>query len=215
MIVVKLGGGEGIDTAPLVADTAALWQAGQRLVLVHGASHEANILGTQLGHPPRFVTSPSGFSSRYTDRATLEIFMMAAAGKINTMLVEQLQRAGVNAVGLSGVDGRVLSGRRKAQIRIVEAGRQKILRDDWTGTVEQVNVALLHMLLDAGYLPVIAPLAASDAGEAMNVDGDRAAGALAIGLRAATLLLLTNVAGLLRAFPDETSLIRTIPRATL
>lgn len=213
MIVIKVGGGQGIDYDALCADLAELYQAGQRPVLVHGGSHETNLLAGRLGHPPRFVTSPSGFTSRYTDRTTLEIFMMAYAGKMNKTIVERLQRLGVNAVGLSGLDGRVLEGTRKAVIRIVEDGKQKVLRDDWTGTIERVNAGLLALLLDRGFLPVIAPLAASTAGEALNVDGDRAAAAIAVALRAETLLLLSNVPGLLRHFPDEASLIPRIPRA--
>ena len=177
MIVVKVGGGAGMDYDALCADAAELWRAGQRLVLVHGGSDETNKLAEQLGHPPRFVTSPSGYTSRYTDRATLEIFVMAVAGKVNKLLVERLQRLGVGAVGLAGIDGRVLAGQRKATIRVVEDGKQKILRDDWTGTVERVNGGLLRLLLEAGYLPVVAPLASSYAGEAVNVDGDRAAAA--------------------------------------
>jgi len=215
MIVVKVGGGVGIDYDALCADIAELWRAGQRLVLVHGGSHETNLLAERLGHPPRFVTSPSGYSSRYTDRTTLEIFMMAYAGKVNKLIVERFQRLGINAVGLSGIDGRVLEGQRKATIRVVEDGKQKVLRDDWTGTVERVNGGLLTTLLDAGYLPVVAPLASSHAGEALNVDGDRAAAALAVGLGADTLLLLSNVPGLLRAFPDESSLIPRIARASV
>jgi [amino group carrier protein]-L-2-aminoadipate 6-kinase len=213
MIIVKVGGGVGIDYDALCADIAELWKGGRRLVLVHGGSHETNVLAERLGHPPRFVTSPSGYSSRYTDRETLEIFMMAYAGKVNKLIVERLQRLGVNAVGLSGMDGRVLEGQRKATIRIIEDGKQKVLRDDWTGTVERVNAGLLTILLDAGYLPVVAPLASSNAGEALNVDGDRAAAALAVGLGAETLLLLSNVPGLLRAFPDESTLITSIARA--
>jgi [amino group carrier protein]-L-2-aminoadipate 6-kinase len=215
MIVVKVGGGVGIDYDALCADIADLWRAGQRLVLVHGGSHETNMLAERLGHPPRFVTSPSGYSSRYTDRTTLEIFMMAYAGKVNKLLVERLQRLSINAVGLSGIDGRVLEGQRKATIRVVEDGKQKVLRDDWTGTVERVNGGLLTTLLDAGFLPVVAPLASSYDGEALNVDGDRAAAALAVGLGADTLLLLSNVPGLLRAFPDEASLIPQIARASV
>jgi acetylglutamate/LysW-gamma-L-alpha-aminoadipate kinase len=215
MIVVKVGGGQGIDYDALCADVAALWKGGRRFVLLHGGSHETNVLAEKLGHPPRFVTSPSGFSSRYTDRATLEIFMMAYAGKLNKLIVERLQRLGTNAVGLSGLDGRVLEGRRKAAIRVVEDGKQKILRDDWTGTVERVNGDLLRLLLDAGYLPVVAPLASSYDGEALNVDGDRAAAAVAAALAAETLLLLSNVPGLLRAFPDEASLIPRIARAEI
>jgi acetylglutamate/LysW-gamma-L-alpha-aminoadipate kinase len=213
MIVVKVGGSAGIDFDALCADIAEQWQAGQRLVLVHGGSHETNLLAERLGHPPRFVTSPSSYTSRYTDRATLEIFVMAVAGKVNKLLVERLQRLGVNAVGLSGIDGRVLEGQRKSTIRVVEDGKQKVLRDDWTGTIERVNAGLLRLLLEAGYLPVVAPIAASAQGEAVNVDGDRAAAALAEGLAADTLLLLSNVPGLLRAFPDEASLIARIARA--
>lgn len=215
MIVVKVGGGAGIDYDALCADLAALTRAGQRIVLVHGGSHETNTLAERMEHPPRFVTSPSGYTSRYTDRATLEIFLMAVAGKINKLIVERLQRQEVNAIGLAGLDGRLLQGQRKAIIRIIEDGKQKILRDDWTGTIEQVNTNLLRLLLDGGYLPVIAPIAASTAGEALNVDGDRAAAAVAAALNADTLLLLTNVPGLLRAFPDEHSLIGRIPRADI
>jgi [amino group carrier protein]-L-2-aminoadipate 6-kinase len=215
MLVIKVGGGAGMDYDALCDDIALRWRAGERMVLVHGGSDETNRLAEQLGHPPRFVTSPSGYSSRYTDRTTLEIFLMAAAGKLNKLLVERLQRRGVQALGLCGLDGRILEGQRKAVIRIVEDGKQKILRDDWTGTIERVNTDLLRMLLDAGYLPIIAPIASSSDGEALNVDGDRAAAAIAGALAASTLLLLSNVPGLLRNFPDEASLIRRIPRTDL
>ena len=213
MIVVKVGGGAGIAYDTLCNDLAALTRAGQRFVLVHGGSHETNTLAERLGHPPRFVTSPSGYTSRYTDRVTLELFLMATAGKVNKLIVERLQHVGVNAIGLSGLDGRILQGQRKAVIRIIEDGKQKILRDDWTGTVEQVNTDLLRLLLDAGLFPVIAPIAISNIGEALNVDGDRAAAAIAAALGADTLVLLTNVPGLLRVFPDESTLVRHIPRA--
>lgn len=215
MIVVKVGGSEGIDYDALCDDIADLWQSGQSLVLVHGGSAETNKLAEALGHPPRFVTSPSGYTSRYTDRRTLEIFEMVYCGTANKGLVERLQRHHINALGLSGIDGQTLQGKRKPVIRIVEDGRQKILRDDWTGTVERVNTELLHMLLDHEYLPVIAPLACSESGDAMNVDGDRAAAAVATALQAEALLLLSNVPGLLREFPDETSLITHIPRTDI
>ena len=213
--VVKLGGTEGVDFTAICKDAAKLLAQGQKLVLVHGGSAEANTLGEALGHPPRFITSPSGFSSRYTDRRTLEIFAMAVNGKVNTLLVEQLQALGVNAVGLSGVDGRLLLARRKETVQSVEEGKRKVLRDDYTGRIEQVNASLLAGLLQAGYTPVIAPLAVSPAGEALNVDADRAAAMIAAALQAGSLLLLTAVPGLLRAFPDESTLIRDLPRAKL
>ncbi len=215
VVVVKLGGTEGVDFAAICRDTAAILSQGKKLVLVHGGSAEANALGEALGTPPRFITSPSGFTSRYTDRKTLEVFAMAVNGKVNTLLVEQLQCLGVNALGLSGLDGRLMEAVRKDTIQSVENGKRKIIRDDYTGKIEKVNTDLLCALLEAGYLPVVAPLAASTAGEALNVDADRAAAMLAMALKADTLLLLTAVPGLMRAFPDESTLIKNLPAAKL
>jgi [amino group carrier protein]-L-2-aminoadipate 6-kinase len=211
MIIVKVGGSLGIDYDAVCADIAELWKSGQRLILVHGGSGETNRIAELLGHPARFVTSPSGYTSRFTDRETLEIFEMVYCGKMNKGMVERLQRLGVNAVGLSGLDGRIFEGKHKDSVRVVENGKTKLLRGDHTGTVEQVNAGLLKLLLDNGYLPVLTPPGASFDGIAINVDGDRAAAAVATAMRAEVLLLLSNVPGLLRNFPDEGSLITSIP----
>lgn len=210
MIVVKVGGGEGIEIDPLLDDVAHLMQQGTPVVLVHGGSHETNEVATQLGHPPKFVTSPSGRTSRYTDRRTLEIFTMVYRGRINSSIVERLQARNVNAIGLSGADGRLLEGRRKSTIRSVEGGKTLLLRDDHTGTVDSVNMELLTMLLGAGYVPVVTPPAISEEGVLINVDGDRAAAAIATALHADALALLSNVPGLLRDVDDPTSLITHI-----
>ncbi len=210
-LVVKIGGTEGVDFSAICKDALSLISQSQRLVLVHGGSAEANALGEALDYPPRFITSPSGYTSRYTDRRTLEIFAMAVNGKVNTLLVEQLQTLGINAIGLSGLDGRLMVAKRKTTIRSIENGKQKILRDDYTGKINEVNSHLLKTLLEGGYTPVIAPLAVSTAGEALNVDADRAAARVAAALHAETLLLLTAVPGLMRAFPDESTLIRSLP----
>jgi [amino group carrier protein]-L-2-aminoadipate 6-kinase len=212
MIVVKIGGSTGLDQDHVCADIAALEKEGKQIVVMHGTGQEADALGALVGHPARHVTSAQGYTSRYTDRATLEVFVMAACGKVNTFLVERLQKLGVNALGLSGVDGRLLEGTRKDAIRIVENGKQRILRDDYTGRVEKVNAELLRVLLEHRYVPVIAPLAISYQGDAINVDGDRAAAMIAGALGADQLIILTNVPGLLRAFPDEASLIAHIDR---
>jgi acetylglutamate/LysW-gamma-L-alpha-aminoadipate kinase len=119
----------------------------------------------------------------------------------------------VNAVGLSGLDGRIFEGTRKDTLRIKVDGRRLVLRDDWTGTVERVNTHLLRLLIDGGYFPVLTPPGASTAGEAVNVDGDRAAAMVAGAFEAEALLILTDTPGLLRAFPDESTLITEIPRA--
>ncbi len=112
MIVIKIGGTDGVNFDAVMADVAAHVRAGQPLVVVHGGSGETNAISAQLGHPPQMVTSPSGFTSRYTDRQTLEIFAMVTSGKISTLITERLQKLGVNAFSLSGVDGRLLVAKR-------------------------------------------------------------------------------------------------------
>ncbi|GAB4502987.1 MAG: [LysW]-aminoadipate kinase [Anaerolineales bacterium] len=213
--VVKLGGAEGVDFSAICADAAELLAQGKKLVFVHGGSAEANALGEALGAPPKFITSPSGYTSRYTDRKTLEIFLMAVKGKLNSLLVEQLQRLGINAFGLSGLDGRLMLAARKESVQSVENGKRKIIRDDFTGKIESVNGDLLLALLKMGFLPVIAPVAVSRDGEALNVDADRAAAMVAAALKAETLLLLTAAAGLMEKFPDQATLIHSLPAARL
>ncbi len=207
-----MGGTTGVNVGAVMADIAEHVKAGQKMIVVHGGSGETNAISAQLGHPPRFVTSPSGFTSRYTDRTTLEIFAMVTSGKINTLLVEKLQKLGVDAFGLSGVDGRLMVAKRKEAIRIVENGKQRMLRDDYTGKIETVNGDLLMMLLNAGCTPVIAPLAISPEGVALNVDADRAAAMVAGAVKAEQLIILSNVPGLLRQFPDESTLITHIDK---
>ena len=211
MIVVKVGGRKDINYRAVCEDVAALHREGEQLILLHGGAEQTNEIAERLGHPPQFVTSVSGHTSRRTDRYTLEIFEMVYCGKMNKSLVEMLQQLGVNAVGLSGLDGRLLEGKRKSAIKVVIDGRRRVLRDDYTGTVQRVNTGLLHLLLDAGYLPVISPPAISYQSEAINVDGDRAAAAVAAAMGADQLIILSGVPGLLRDFPDESSLIERIP----
>lgn len=215
MIVLKIGGSEGINYDYIADDIAELVKAGQRLIVVHGGSALTNKVAEQLGHPPQFVTSVSGFTSRRTDRRTLEIFEMVYCGQMNKGLVEKLQMRGVNAVGLSGLDGRLWEGPRKDAIKVIQNGRKMVIRDDYTGKVEKVNTALLQTLLDAGALPVLTPPASSYEGEAINVDGDRAAAATAAAFQAEALIILSNVPGLLANFPDESSLIKHIPKAKI
>ncbi len=212
LLVVKIGGGAAVATANILDELTLSIKAGQRVVLLHGGSDLTNKLSQGLGYPVRMVTSPGGMTSRYTDSETLRIYAMATAGQINTELVALLQQRGVNALGLAGVDGRLLLARRKSIVRsVTPEGRVQILRDDYTGQIEHVNDALLRQLLDAGYTPVIAPLALSQEGERLNVDGDRAAAAVAAALGADALVIMTNVPGLLSNPEDHATLIHAIP----
>jgi len=213
VIVVKVGGGTSLNIDAVVADIVALRASGTELLLVHGGAQTTNAVAEALGHPAQFVTSETGHVSRRTDRRTLEIFEMVYCGQLNKMWVEKLQRQGINAVGLSGLDGRIFEGSRKDTLRIRIDGRRMVLRDDWTGTVEKVNAGLLQTLMAAGYFPVLTPPGASTAGEAINVDGDRAAAMVAGAFNAGALVILTDQVGLLKQFPDESTLIAEIPRA--
>ena len=211
-IVVKIGGSHGVATTNIVREIAQSVASGQRFVVIHGGSDLTNMLSERLGYQVRMITSPGGMVSRYTDSETLRIYAMAVAGQINTELVASLQQLGVNALGLAGVDGRLLLARRKSAIRsLMPGGRVQILRDDYTGQIEHVNDTLLCQLLDSGYIPVIAPLALSLDGERLNVDGDRVASAVAAALQADVLVIITNVPGLLANPEDQSTLIRSIP----
>jgi acetylglutamate/LysW-gamma-L-alpha-aminoadipate kinase len=211
-IVVKIGGSNGVATTNIVREIAPCVADGQRIVVIHGGSDLTNTLSERLGHPACMITSPGGMVSRYTDSETLSIYAMAVAGQINTELVASLQQQRVNALGLTGVDGRLLLARRKSTVRSVTPdGRVQILRNDYTGQIEQVNGELLSQLLDTGYTPVIAPLALSINGERLNVDGDRAASAVAAAVHADALVIITNVPGLLENPDDQATLIRIIP----
>ena len=215
-LVIKIGGARGVEMERITREVAALVQSGQSVVLVHGGSDLTTTLAQRVGHPVHMITAPNGMTSRYTDAETLELYTMAVAGQLNTSLVAQLQQQGVNALGLSGVDGRLLVARRKAVVRsVTPEGRTVLLRDDYTGQIEQVNIALLSQLLSTGYTPVIAPLALSFEGERLNVDGDRAAAAIASALHAEALVLMTNVPGLLSNIEDEQSRIAHIPASHL
>ncbi len=208
--VIKAGGSAGVDRDS-VADLVADVSRSDEIVLVHGASAETDKLQAALGHPVETVISPSGHQSRRTDRRTLEIFAMAALGVENFLYTEKLQARGIDAFGLSGLSGRLLVAKRKV-VRAVQDGKTVLLRDDFTGTVEVVNVPLLRQLMGPGRVPVVAPLALSTESEAVNVDGDRVAARIAVAIEADALLILTNVPGLLRDVRDPGSL---VPDVTL
>jgi acetylglutamate/LysW-gamma-L-alpha-aminoadipate kinase len=210
MMIIKVGGAEGINYDFVLQDLAKY----NDVVLVHGGSSELNKISTDLGKPPKMVTSASGYISRRTDKETLEIFNMVYCGKMNKKIVEKLQQLGVNAIGLSGIDGRLMVGKRK-NIIVVEKGKKKILRDDYTGKVEEVNLGLISLLLHNGFVPVITPPALSHENEAINVDGDRAAALIASSLKADALVILSNIPGLLRDMKDEKSIIKVINKENI
>lgn len=197
VIVVKFGGDLLDNELPkeLIDDLDALKKEHQ-VILVHGGGDIVTEISTKLGHEPKFVTSPRGFRSRYTDKETAEIYTMVMAGKVNKEVVSALQGRGIAAVGLSGLDGGLIRAKRKKQLIIVdERGRKMVIDGGYTGQVEDVNIGLLQLLLENGYTPVIAPVAMGEEAEPLNVDGDRTAANVASALKADSLVLLTDVEG--------------------
>ena len=207
-LVVKVGGASGNRVDPLLAELARR----SDYILVHGGSDEVDRLGAALGRPSEYYTSPSGVVSRRSDVAHLEVVTLALAGKIQTELVSGLARRGALAVGLSGVDGGLLTARRSEGARAVVGGRIVRVADDLSGRVERVNRRLLTLLLGEGIAPVVGPPAVTPEGQVINVDADRAASQIAIALGAEALLLLTNVPGLLRDKDDPSTVIPRVPR---
>ena len=214
MIVIKIGGAEGIGPEHACDDIAQLVAEGQQVVVVHGGSHETNTLSQRLGIEPRFITSPSGHSSRYTDAAAIDVFQMACR-RLNARIVRMLRERGIDALGLSGIDGGLWTGTRKAAIRAVENGVTTIIRDDHSGRIDRVDATMLRSLLAIGKVPVLCPPAISHDHDPINVDADRAAAQTASAINADSLVILSNVPGLLRAFPDESTLVPSLARSEL
>jgi len=256
-VVVKVGGARAVDPAGALADVASLVKGnpGDRadpvggagphdVVVTHGGSTAVDETLERLGVEPEYVETPSGVVGRFTDAETMDVFEMVLPGLLNTDLVAGLQSRGVDAVGLSGVDGKLLYGPRKSAVRVVEDGTRKIRRGDHSGSLKEVNAGLLETLLSEGYTPVVSPpMAGADEREArsasdgsssaerssadshaakprddgdepqdvtpVNTDADRSAAAIA-GALDATLVLLTDVPGILEEPDDRGTLIRTV-----
>lgn len=195
--VVKLGGDivKGEIPPEFMADLRKLIQTNQ-VVLVHGGGDVVTEIATKLGKEQRFVVSPDGMKSRYTDRATVEIFTMVMCGLIAKKLVEFLERGGISAVSLSGLDGGVLRATRKKKLLIVdERGRKVAIEGGYTGKMQSAGGPVIEALVDRGVVPVISPVAMGEEAEPLNVDSDRAAAFMAMGIHADAVLFLTDVKG--------------------
>ena len=199
MIVVKAGGRaleQNLDN--ILRSLAEGFSRGLKLIFVHGGGDVVSRYEKAMGIEPRFVISPQGIRSRYTDERELEVYVMVMAGKLNKEIVARLQSHGVKAIGVSGADGGLLKAERKKRIVIVdERGRKRAIPGGYTGRIREVEVRLIEMLVDEGYLVVISPIALSYDHELLNVDADQAAAKIAGALKAEKLLILTDVEGVI------------------
>ena len=209
MITIKIGGSVVDDLHPsTILDIKKIAET-QGIIIVHGGGKEVTKVCKQLGKEPKFIKSPSGIKSRYTDKETAEIFTMVLSGRINKAIVLMLQKNGVNAIGLSGVDGNIIKADRKKRLIIVnEKDRKQMIDGGYTGKIKEINSELIRLLVQHGLTPVISPIAISEESEFLNVDGDRAAAYVAAKTGCDKVLFITNVDGLLM---DE----KLVPKLTL
>jgi len=201
MLVLKIGGSMADHAEKLASDIASLVASGEKVVLVHGGGPQVTALEKASGREPTYIYSREGFKSRRTDEKTMQNFVMAVGGGVNVSLVLMLRKAGVNAVGVSGSSG-IIHAKRKILVS-VENGKERMVRDDYSGKISRIGASPLLALLERGFVPVVAPIAQGGEFEPLNVDGDRAAAAIACSLKAEKLILFTDVEGYFRNFPDD------------
>jgi acetylglutamate kinase len=207
--VVKLSGKVTEDRTVLISlaeELALMHQVGIRLCVVHGGGKQLSDLAALMGVQQTIIEG-----RRVTDDATLEMAKMIFAGKINTDILAALRHRGVEAVGLSGVDGNIVHAERRPPKEIMnrETGESEQVDFGHVGDILEINSRLLMVLLDQGYLPVISSLGADSEGTVFNINADTIASEIAIQLKAEKLVLLSDVDGIyLRASEPETKLSR-------
>ena len=196
IVVVKYGGNAMINDQlrqQVMEDIVLLQLIGVKVVLVHGGGPEISDLMDKLGKKPEFVDG-----LRVTDKETVDIVQMVLAGKVNKTLVNLLEVKGGRAVGLSGLDGRLIECEMKDE------------RLGYVGSVTKINIAPVTDLLEKGYIPVISTIGCDKEGNTYNINGDTAAAYIAGALGAKRLLMLTDIAGVMMDKDDPDSLIREL-----
>jgi len=211
MVLVKIGGGAAINLDGAAADIAAIPDP---VVVVHGGNAVRDRLAVDLGREKRVVTSVSGYASVYSDEPAIDLLMMAYAGLQNKRIVERLQRHGRNAIGLTGLDGRLVAATRNKGIRVRQGDKTLLLRD-FSGKPSAVNVPLLRLLLENGYTPVLTVPLVDEQGFAVNSENDEVLAILQGVLGAAEVIELIEAPGLLRDPDDPSSVVRSLDASEL
>lgn len=193
IVVVKYGGNAMINEQlkqQVMEDIVLLWLIGIKIVLVHGGGPEISDLMGRLGKKAEFVDG-----LRVTDKETADIVQMVLAGKVNKTLVNLLEMKGGRAMGISGMDGRLI----EAEIKDERLG--------YVGRITSVNITPINDLLEKGYIPVVSTVGCDRQGNNYNINGDTAAAFIAGALRAERLIMMTDIAGILRDRNDPSTLI--------
>ena len=196
IVVIKYGGNAMINEQlkmQVMEDIVLLWLIGVKIVLVHGGGPEINDLMKKLGKQPVFVDG-----LRVTDKETVDIVQMVLTGRVNKTLVNLLETKGGTAMGISGIDGRLIEA----------ATKDKSL--GYVGKIVNINISPITDLLEKGYIPVVSTVACDKEGNTYNINGDTAAAYIAGALGAERLIMMTDIAGILKDKEDPTTLIPEI-----
>ena len=195
-VVVKYGGNAMVNESikqQVMEDIVLLWLIGVKIVLVHGGGPEISEIMQKLGKEPKFVDG-----LRVTDKETVDIVQMVLAGKVNKSLVNLLESKGGKAMGISGMDGRLIEAEMKDE------------RLGYVGRITNIHIAPVTDLLEKGYIPVISTVGCDTEGNTYNINGDTAAAFIAGALRAERLIMMTDIVGLLRDKDDPNTLIPNV-----
>ncbi len=196
IVVIKYGGNAMVNETlkeQVMEDIVLLWLIGVKVVLVHGGGPEISEIMNKLGKKAQFVDG-----LRVTDKETVDIVQMVLAGKVNKTLVNLLEMKGGKAMGISGMDGRLI----EAKIRDQRLG--------YVGDITNINIAPVLDLLEKGYIPVISTVGCDKEGNTYNINGDTAAAHIAGAMHAERLIMMTDIAGILRDKDDPATLIPDI-----
>jgi acetylglutamate/LysW-gamma-L-alpha-aminoadipate kinase len=211
MILVKIGGGKDINIRGIISDLANL---DDRFLIIHGANALRDNLAEDLNEPKKTITSVSGYSSVFSDEKALDILIMAYAGLKNKRIVELCHQNGINAVGLSGLDGKIIEGRRNKGIRIRENGKLKIVRD-FSGKPITINHKLLDLLLDNGFTPVLSVPIIDENNFAINSENDDIVTILQNTIHADKIIQLIEAPGFLDNADEPESLVQSLSASEL
>ncbi len=211
MHIIKVGGGADINLDGIVRDLTNL--DGPVLVVL-GANAVRDGIAERLGTPKKTLTSVSGYESVFSDEQAMDAIMMSYAGLRCSRFVELCQQNGVNALGLSGIDGRAVQGQRNRGIRVREGGKT-LLKRDYSGKPRSVNAPLFRLLMDNGYVPVLTIPIIDENGHAINSENDDIVNILQQALVADHIVQLIEAPGFLDDKDDPTSLVATLSRAEL
>jgi [amino group carrier protein]-L-2-aminoadipate 6-kinase len=212
LIIIKIGGGAGIKLEALAKNLVELQKAGEQIVVVTGANAKLSQTQKERGVTPKMITSERGEKSRFTDEATLDL-LKEVYGSVADEVATLVNADGGSAVSQLASKDNLVVARQHGRMRILEDEKVKVIDGDLTGKIEKVDGEKIQEILQQGKILVTTPPASTSEGGEVNVDGDKIASKIAIGLKANKLIFFSNTPGLLKDVEDEGSLIEEIPIA--